>query len=119
MLIRLLIRRFLNDPECPGRRESTDALFFAACYTSKVARYAHDVAAEEDMKKDIHPKVVPCKIIYQGQVVMETLSTKPEIHVEVWSGVHPFWTGETRFMDTEGRIDKFNKRFGDSYRRKK
>ena len=64
------------------------------------------------MKKDIHPKNVPCKIIYQGKVVMETLSTKPEIHVDVWSGVHPFWTGEERFVDTEGRVDKFNKRFG-------
>ncbi len=71
------------------------------------------------MKKDIHPKAVPCKIIYQGKVVLETMSTKPEIHVDVWSGVHPFWTGEERFLDTEGRVDKFNKRFGDSYRRNK
>lgn len=69
------------------------------------------------MQKDLHPKAVPCKIIYQGQVVMETMSTRPEIHVDVWSGVHPFWTGEERFLDTEGRVDKFNKRFGDSYRR--
>ncbi len=78
-----------------------------------------DVTAEDTMKKDIHPKVVPTKIFYQGKVVMETMSTRPEIHVDVWSGVHPFWTGETRFMDTEGRIDKFTKRFGDSYRIKK
>ncbi|CAM3217052.1 hypothetical protein DEDE109153_04610 [Deinococcus deserti] len=78
-----------------------------------------DVAEEANMKKDIHPKAVPTKIIYQGKVVMETLSTRPEIHVDVWSGVHPFWTGEERFVDTEGRVDKFNKRFGDSYRNKK
>lgn len=72
------------------------------------------------MKKDIHPKTVPCKIIYQGQVVMETLSVKPEIHVDIWSGVHPFWTGEERFVDTEGRVDKFNKRFSNTgYRRPK
>ncbi len=70
------------------------------------------------MKKVIHPKAVPTKIYYQGKVIMETMSTRPEIHVDVWSGVHPFWTGETRFMDAEGRIDKFNKRFGDSYRKK-
>ena len=56
------------------------------------------------MKKDIHPKVVPTTIIYQGKVVMETLSTKPEIHVDVWSGVHPFWTGEERFLDTYRRV---------------
>ncbi|MFC6616848.1 50S ribosomal protein L31 [Deinococcus radiophilus] len=71
------------------------------------------------MKKDLHPKAVPCKIIYQGQVVMETLSTRPEIHVDVWSGSHPFWTGEERFVDTEGRVEKFSKRFGDSYRQRK
>lgn len=68
------------------------------------------------MQKDIHPKSVPCKIIYQGKVIMETMSTKPEIHVDVWSGVHPFWTGEERFLDAEGRVDKFNKRFGTGYR---
>jgi large subunit ribosomal protein L31 len=68
------------------------------------------------MKKDLHPKMVPCKIIYNGEVVMETMSTKPEIHVDVWSGVHPFWTGQQRFLDTEGRVEKFQKRFGTSYR---
>jgi large subunit ribosomal protein L31 len=70
------------------------------------------------MKKDIHPKMVPCKIIYSGEVVMETYSTKPEITVDVWSGVHPFWTGQQRFLDTEGRVEKFQKRFQGSYRKK-
>jgi large subunit ribosomal protein L31 len=71
------------------------------------------------MKAKIHPKLVPCKIICNGQVVMNTFSTKPEIHVEVWSGNHPFWTGQQRFVDTEGRVEKFSKKFGDSYKRKK
>ena len=71
------------------------------------------------MKKDIHPEIMPTKIICEGQVVMETFSTKPEINVEVWSGNHPFFTGEKRFVDTEGRVEKFQKRFGDSYRKKK
>jgi large subunit ribosomal protein L31 len=71
------------------------------------------------MKKDLHPKMVPCKIIYNGEVVMETYSVKPEIHVDVWSGVHPHWTGQQRFLDTEGRVEKFTKRFGTSYRTKK
>jgi large subunit ribosomal protein L31 len=70
------------------------------------------------MKENLHPKMVPCRIIYNGEVVMETFSTKPEIHVDVWSGVHPFWTGENRFLDTEGRVEKFQKRFANSYRRK-
>jgi len=69
------------------------------------------------MKKDIHPKMVPCKIICEGEVVLETYSTKPEITVDVWSGNHPFYTGQQRFIDTEGRVEKFQKRFGDGYRR--
>ncbi len=71
------------------------------------------------MKKDIHPEMIPTKIICEGQVVMETYSTKPEVNVEVWSGNHPFFTGEKRFIDTEGRVEKFQKRFGSSYRKKK
>ncbi len=71
------------------------------------------------MKKDIHPEIMPTKIICESQVVMETFSTKPEINVEVWSGNHPFFTGEKRFVDTEGRVEKFQKRFGDNYRKKK
>jgi len=71
------------------------------------------------MKKDIHPKMVPCKVYSEGNMVMETYSVKPEMSVEVWSGNHPFFTGEQRFIDTEGRVEKFQKRFGDSYRRKK
>jgi large subunit ribosomal protein L31 len=71
------------------------------------------------MKKGIHPKVVPSKVYCDGQVIMETLSTKPEITVEVWSGNHPFYTGQQRFIDTEGRVEKFQKRFGESYRRTK
>ena len=64
------------------------------------------------MQKDLHPKAVPCKIIYQGKVVMETLSTKPEIHVDVWSGNHPFYTGTQKILDTEGRVDRFMRKYG-------
>jgi large subunit ribosomal protein L31 len=69
------------------------------------------------MKTKIHPNMVACKVICDGQVVMETFSTKPEMHVEVWSGNHPFFTGQQRFIDTEGRVEKFQKRFGESYRK--
>jgi large subunit ribosomal protein L31 len=48
---------------------------------------------EDGMKKNIHPKMVPCKVICEGQVVLETYSTRPEVHVDVWSGNHPFYTG--------------------------
>ena len=51
------------------------------------------------MKKDIHPKLVPCKIYCEGEVVLETYSTKAEMTVDVWSGNHPFYTGSKKLLD--------------------
>ena len=39
-----------------------------------------------------------------------TGSTSPEIHVEVCSNCHPLWTGQQKFLDTAGRVEKFNQR---------
>ena len=41
-----------------------------------------------------------------------TGSTKPEIHVEVCSKCHPFFTGKQKMVDTGGRVSRFNKKFG-------
>jgi len=63
------------------------------------------------MKKGIHPQV------YDDAVVacacgnsFITMSTKKEIAVEICSACHPFFTGQKRYIDTEGQIDKFAKR---------
>ncbi len=69
------------------------------------------------MKEGIHLKLVPAKIICGCGNVIETYSTKPEIHVEVCSACHPFFTGKQRFLDTEGRVERFQRRFGDSYKK--
>ena len=45
------------------------------------------------MKKDIHPKYFPTKVFHNGELVFTTGGTTPELHVEVWSGSHPFFTG--------------------------
>ncbi|MEM6431081.1 MAG: 50S ribosomal protein L31 [Deinococcota bacterium] len=71
------------------------------------------------MKKDIHPKLVATQVICDGENVMQTYSNKDELRIDVWSGNHPFYTGQQRFIDTEGRVEKFQKRFGESYRRRK
>jgi len=63
------------------------------------------------MKANIHPKWYPAakiscacgKVFYAG-------STKPEIQVEVCSACHPFFTGEERFVDTLGRVERFEQR---------
>ena len=55
-------------------------------------------------KSEIHPKWYPdAKVICNGEVVMTTGSTQPELHVDVWSGNHPFFTGTQKILDTEGR----------------
>lgn len=63
------------------------------------------------MKKDIHPKVntetlVTCAC---GNTFV-TMSTLDSITVDICSACHPFYTGTQKFVDTEGRIDKFKKR---------
>jgi large subunit ribosomal protein L31 len=63
------------------------------------------------MKKDIHPKWYPdAKVIHDGEVIMTVGSTKPELSVEIWSGNHPFYTGQQRLVDTEGQVERFLKR---------
>ncbi len=64
-------------------------------------------------KPDIHPTWYPeAKVICNGEVVMTTGATQPEIHVDVWSGNHPFFTGTQKILDTEGRVDRFMRKYG-------
>lgn len=68
------------------------------------------------MKDKIHPQYYPnCKVYYNGEVVFTTGSTVPELHVDVWSGSHPFFTGKSTFVDTTGRVEKFQKKFAGNY----
>ena len=63
------------------------------------------------MQDGIHPKWYPdAEIIVDGEVVMKVGSTKKRIVVDIWSGTHPFFTGETRLVDTEGQVDRFMRR---------
>jgi large subunit ribosomal protein L31 len=80
------------------------------------------------MKKDIHPKNyrhvvfsdVSCNFSFLTRSTLESKETiawedgktYPLIKVEISSQSHPFFTGKTRVMDTEGRVDKFNRRYG-------
>ncbi len=72
------------------------------------------------MKKDIHPEFHPeCKVFYRGEHVMTVGATVPELNVEIWSGSHPFYTGKSSFVDTAGRVEKFQKKFQGDYFKKK
>ena len=64
------------------------------------------------MKKGIHPEYKLTKINCVCGNVIETRSTVSDIHVEICSACHPFYTGKQKLVDTAGRIDRFNKRYG-------
>jgi len=52
------------------------------------------------------------KVYCDGKVVFTTGSTKPELYIDVWSGNHPFYTGSQQIIDSEGRVDRFMKKYG-------
>jgi len=65
------------------------------------------------MKKGIHPKLKHTVIKCGCGAEFETLSTVDKLHVDICSKCHPFFTGEERFVDTEGRVERFNRKYGE------
>lgn len=64
------------------------------------------------MKEAIHPKYFEVEARCACGATWKTHSTKPELHLEICSNCHPFFTGRQKLIDTEGRVDRFTKRFG-------
>ena len=62
------------------------------------------------MKADIHPEYVLSTVTCSCGNSFQTRSTKPELHVEVCSDCHPFYTGKQKLVDTGGRVDRFQRR---------
>ena len=63
-------------------------------------------------KKNIHPKWFnEAKVYCDGQHIMTVGSTKEKLSVDIWSGNHPFFTGSQRIIDTEGRVERFLKKY--------
>lgn len=65
------------------------------------------------MKEGIHPNYVAITATCSCGNVIETRSTVgKDINLDVCSACHPFYTGKQKMVDSGGRVDKFNKRFG-------
>jgi large subunit ribosomal protein L31 len=64
------------------------------------------------MKAKIHPQYVEAAISCACGNQFKTVSTKSELHVEVCAKCHPFFTGKQHLMDVQGRVERFNKRYG-------
>ncbi len=63
------------------------------------------------MKANIHPKYHDIQITCACGNILETSSTLPSLNVEICSKCHPFFTGKQKLMDTEGRIERFQKKY--------
>ncbi len=63
------------------------------------------------MKSGIHPRYTNAKIVCVCGNIIETRSTQTEIHVEICSNCHPFYTGKQKLLDTAGRVEKFRRKY--------
>jgi len=64
------------------------------------------------MKAGIHPKYDTTTVRCACGNQFETRSTTEDIHVEICSACHPFYTGKQKLMDTAGRVERFRQRYG-------
>ena len=64
------------------------------------------------MKEEIHPKYLDVEARCACGATWKTRSTKPELHLEICSNCHPFFTGKQKLIDTEGRVERFTKKYG-------
>jgi large subunit ribosomal protein L31 len=71
------------------------------------------------MKTDIHPayKDVAVTCSCGNTFVTKSTMSKDVFHIEVCSNCHPFYTGKQKIVDTAGRVDKFNQKFGSFFKR--
>jgi large subunit ribosomal protein L31 len=63
------------------------------------------------MKPGIHPEYKECRVVCACGASWTTRSTKKELHVEICSNCHPFFTGKQKLVDTAGRVERFQKKY--------
>lgn len=64
------------------------------------------------MKQGIHPEYVDCVVKCSCGNTFTTRSTKPELKIDICNACHPFYTGQQKFVDTGGRVQRFADKFG-------
>jgi large subunit ribosomal protein L31 len=70
------------------------------------------IAKEFAVKEGIHPKYHEVEARCACGATWKTRSTKPELHLEICSNCHPFFTGRQKLIDTEGRVERFTRKYG-------
>jgi large subunit ribosomal protein L31 len=99
---------WIKGPTC---QFGLQALFFRALQPP--TRGWASTAGHDDMKPDTHPKYNEIKVICSCGNEFQTKSTlSDELHIDVCSACHPFYTGTQKIVDTAGRVDKFRRKYG-------
>ncbi len=63
------------------------------------------------MKAAIHPEMIPCKVTCSCGNTIDILSTVESFSIDICSACHPFYTGQMKYVDSAGRVDKFAQRY--------
>ena len=99
----VLSRRALTDPRTPPPRGPPDA-------PTAPADGRGPSLDSVEMKAELHPDYVESHVTCTCGNQFTTRSTKPELHVEICSNCHPFYTGRQKLVDTGGRVERFRRR---------
>jgi large subunit ribosomal protein L31 len=102
--------------QVPFRRAGRDA-----CEGRQLGRFCYNFVfpstwtraqGRTPVKEGIHPQYKEVEVRCACGNTFKTRSTKPELHLEICSACHPFFTGRQKLIDTEGRVERFTKKFG-------
>ncbi len=84
-------------------------------FSLRYYHYARVITPEqergESMKSGIHPEYVECTVTCACGNTFVTKSTKPELRLDVCSACHPFFTGQQKFVNRGGRVEKFKQKY--------
>jgi len=99
--------------KCPDRSKSLRKgnLLFIIGFQAELKIVKMDKGRKQ-VKEKIHPKYFDTTITCACGNVIKTRSTVKDLHVEICSNCHPFFTGRQKLVDTAGRIDRFRKKYG-------
>ena len=76
--------------------------------------FLSDAPGRRFVKKGIHPEYVETTVKCACGNTFKTRSTRKSISVEICSACHPFYTGKQKFVDSEGRVERFQKKYADA-----
>jgi large subunit ribosomal protein L31 len=96
-------------PVCISHLQPVCQIAWAAAWIRSLAHGGGWLESSE-MKADIHPEYVLSHVHCSCGNDFYTRSTSPELHVEICSQCHPFYTGKQKLVDTGGRVERFRRR---------